>query len=211
MAKLTAPLMSMEAAGKLGDSLIIQSWRGRFYARRLTNPKAARTPTQRGLRAAFAHLPAIFKTLPQALQDWWDDDNSNSKITAMSHFTNSQMTHLSQGKPLYPDPGGILTPVAPDDHDYDLDVGTRGNRFYFTNSGNWGTVYAWALYRTELSFPPSYVTSYISPSDLTTSIVYLPTTVEEYTDTDVEDGVNYLYCPYQFSESGNKEEPIPGF
>lgn len=54
MARVTGPLMSMEASGTVGKSLTFSNWVGRQYVRRWTRPSNPQTVDQMDQRNAFS-------------------------------------------------------------------------------------------------------------------------------------------------------------
>ena len=54
MARVTGPLMSMEASGTIGKTLTFASWVGRQYVRRWTRPSNPQTADQMDQRNAFS-------------------------------------------------------------------------------------------------------------------------------------------------------------
>lgn len=54
MARVTGPLMSMEASGTIGKSLTFANWVGRQYVRRWTRPSNPQTQDQMNQRNAFS-------------------------------------------------------------------------------------------------------------------------------------------------------------
>ena len=54
MARVTGPLMSMEASGTIGKSLTFANWVGRQYVRRWTRPSNPQTADQMEQRNAFS-------------------------------------------------------------------------------------------------------------------------------------------------------------
>ena len=54
MARVTGPLMSMEASGTIGKTLTFANWVGRQYVRRWTRPANPQTASQMGQRNAFS-------------------------------------------------------------------------------------------------------------------------------------------------------------
>lgn len=54
MARVTGPLMSMEASGTIGRTLTFASWVGRQYVRRWTRPANPQTQDQMDQRNAFS-------------------------------------------------------------------------------------------------------------------------------------------------------------
>ena len=54
MARVTGPLMSMEASGTIGKTLTFANWVGRQYVRRWTRPANPQTADQMDQRNAFS-------------------------------------------------------------------------------------------------------------------------------------------------------------
>ena len=54
MARVTGPLMSMEASGTIGKTLTFANWVGRQYVRRWTRPSNPQTADQMDQRNAFS-------------------------------------------------------------------------------------------------------------------------------------------------------------
>ena len=54
MARVTGPLMSMEASGTIGQTLTFANWVGRQYVRRWTRPSNPQTADQMDQRNAFS-------------------------------------------------------------------------------------------------------------------------------------------------------------
>jgi len=108
MAKLTAPLFSLDATGKLADSLIFQSWRGRPYCRRLKNPAATPTPKQIGTRLLVGLCSSIWSTLPQATRDLWELYNPALNMPAFHRFLGFNLDRAARNLPpsLNPTPTG---------------------------------------------------------------------------------------------------------
>lgn len=53
MAKVTSPLMSMDASGSLGGAITFAKWKGRNYVRQLVIPSNPQTSGQQDARAAL--------------------------------------------------------------------------------------------------------------------------------------------------------------
>ena len=56
MARVTGPLMSMEASGTIGKTLTFANWVGRQYVRRWTRPSNPQTADQMDQRNAFSAI-----------------------------------------------------------------------------------------------------------------------------------------------------------
>ena len=87
MAKTTAPLMSFEAAGQLGNALVFSKWKGRPYARRYTIPANPDTAAQQTVRNSFQWLQRTWPFLPSATRASWTLYADNSRFTERNGWT----------------------------------------------------------------------------------------------------------------------------
>lgn len=87
MAKTTAPLLSFEAAGQIGNSLVFSKWKGRSYARRYVVPANPRTAAQVVIRNTFQWLQKIYPFLPAGSTGAWQLYADNSRFTQRNGFT----------------------------------------------------------------------------------------------------------------------------
>lgn len=87
MAKLTGPLMSFGARGKLGGSLVYSAWKGINTARQLVTPSNPRTPAQIAQRDLLALIVEAWRSteVSQAVRTGW---NKAAQLTgrALSGF-----------------------------------------------------------------------------------------------------------------------------
>jgi len=83
MARVSAPLFSLDASGTVANAIVFSKWRGRQYVRRHARPKNPRSAGQIGIRAAM-------KFLAQAYTDNKGDIDTNfadpSKSANVSFF-----------------------------------------------------------------------------------------------------------------------------
>ena len=68
MARVTGPLMSMEASGTIGKSLTFANWVGRQYVRRWTRPSNPQTADQMDQRSAFSVIGVGVSQASKCLQ-----------------------------------------------------------------------------------------------------------------------------------------------
>lgn len=73
MVKLKGPGMATGAAGQLGGAIVFSNWRGRSYAKKLTNPAQPRPDQQVASRAALTFLSTEWSTISSANQQTWDN------------------------------------------------------------------------------------------------------------------------------------------
>jgi len=73
MVKLAAPVLSLEASGKLGGALVFSKWKGRPYARTLVTPSNPKSGGQVGMRAMFKFLAQEWAGISAPNQATWED------------------------------------------------------------------------------------------------------------------------------------------
>ncbi len=64
MARLTAPLLSLDARGQIGEAIVFSGWKGIKYARQYVIPANPQTTAQQEVRGVFSTLSEIWKRLP---------------------------------------------------------------------------------------------------------------------------------------------------
>lgn len=72
MAKITGPLHSVEARGRMGG-LIYNSWRGISYAKAFAGPSQPRSERQLFIRAFVTQLVRDWQSITQLQRDDWND------------------------------------------------------------------------------------------------------------------------------------------
>jgi len=102
MAKLNAPMHSIDASGKLADNLIYQTWRGRPYCRVLRNPRQAPSLRQQGTRHIVAACSRAWSNFSEAYQATWDEWLPKSRLPNFQKFVGYNIDRA----------GRDLTPVA---------------------------------------------------------------------------------------------------
>lgn len=71
MARLTAPLLSLDARGTIGQALTFSYWRGINYARRRVIPNNPNSVAQQEVRGIFATLSEMWKRMPSYAREPW--------------------------------------------------------------------------------------------------------------------------------------------
>lgn len=71
MAKLTAPLLSIDARGQFGKSMVFANWRGVAYSRRFVIPSNPNTAAQQQTRGVFNWLNQVWKLVDPDIQAIW--------------------------------------------------------------------------------------------------------------------------------------------
>lgn len=86
MAKTTAPLLSMEASGQIGSTLVASKWKGRSYMRRYTIPANPNSSGQQLTRNTFKWLNNVWKFMPGSAIGAWQLFADTSRITDRNAF-----------------------------------------------------------------------------------------------------------------------------
>lgn len=86
MAKTTAPLLSFNAKGQIGKTMVNSSWRGVKYARAYVVPANPNTLAQQGVRKLFAYLREMWKIAPPAISVSWDAFARGRPFTGMNKW-----------------------------------------------------------------------------------------------------------------------------
>lgn len=119
MPRTTAPLLSFDARGQIGSSLVYASWKGRSYARRYVIPANPNTTDQQEVRNTFAWLNNVWRMMPANILDGWiayadanrfTDRNgfikvNNSPLQGQADLTNFLFSPSARGGPV----GGAFT------------------------------------------------------------------------------------------------------
>ena len=85
MAKLQGPLFSLDARGKLGNTLVYAIWKGINYCRKYVIPYNPNTTGQQTIRTYFTQAVAAYRGEDQATKDAWNTFVKNLG-SAMSGF-----------------------------------------------------------------------------------------------------------------------------
>jgi len=86
MARVTGPLMSIDASGTLAGAIVFAKWRGRNYVRRHAIPANPRSPAQLAARSIIAFLGAVWKSLTAPNQATWLPGAESLKISAFNEY-----------------------------------------------------------------------------------------------------------------------------
>lgn len=86
MVKLKAPMLSLDASGKLADAIVFAKWKGRHYARALVTPSNPRSAGQTGMRRMLKFLSQDWTNLTTAAQDSWNDRADADVISQFNAF-----------------------------------------------------------------------------------------------------------------------------
>lgn len=197
MAKVTGPLMSLDASGSVADTITFSKWKGRNYVRQTVTPANPKSAGQTSNRSMFGFLAAIWKTLTGLSQGTWDAAGAALNASAFNGFTRFNQNRWTQGLTPWREStiSGTHLPAA----NTDLSSATGGVRlitilaaFTITPNDNWGLI----LHRDVNSgFTPSKANAVkIVPWDAVADL-----SIE---DTNLEPGT-YYYRATAFDDEGN--------
>lgn len=94
MSRTTAPLLSFEASGQIGKSMVYANWKGRSYARRYSIPSNPRTADQTATRDTFKWLNNVWKYMPATAIAAWQQYGANSRFTDRNGFIKVNLSGL---------------------------------------------------------------------------------------------------------------------
>jgi len=94
VAKLKAPLLSMDARGSIGKSVVFGNWRGVNYARQHIVPSNPKTAAQTITRGVFASLQQLFKRLGTLASAPWGAAAQGQAFTDRNSFTKNNLQVL---------------------------------------------------------------------------------------------------------------------
>lgn len=86
MAKVTGPLMSMTASGKLAGAIVFTVWKGIAVVRKYVRPKNPNTVAQVALRGIFSSLVTRFMTLTGADKAAWNASAAGKAYSGYNLF-----------------------------------------------------------------------------------------------------------------------------
>lgn len=109
MAKLTGPLLSFGATGKIADAMVMGSWRGIKYARSYVVPANPRTTAQQANRTRFALLREMWKLAPPTVQAPWNAFATGRPFLGFNKFV-GENNRLLNGETDFAQ--GIMSPGA---------------------------------------------------------------------------------------------------
>jgi len=87
MAKLTAPLLSLDASGTFAGTTTFAKWKGINYARLRVDPANPKTTAQQLVRGAFAQAGLSWRLAPAAFRDPWTAFAKGRQFTGTNAYT----------------------------------------------------------------------------------------------------------------------------
>ncbi len=98
MAKVTAPLLSLDASGTVGGTISFGKWKGRNYVRSKVTPYNPRSTAQTTHRTLFSSAVAVWKGMTTEDKGTW---NSRARALGlvMSGFNFYVQQYIAQAGP----------------------------------------------------------------------------------------------------------------
>lgn len=117
MSKTTAPLLSFDASGQIGKTMVASSWKGIRYMRRYVKPANPNTTAQQTVRSTFALIREMYKLAPSILREPWDAFARGRPFTGMNKFVGENVRVLNGDANMNdfifsPGSGGGLAPTG---------------------------------------------------------------------------------------------------
>jgi hypothetical protein len=86
MARVSGPLLSLDASGKIGGTMVASKWKGRNYMRQLVIPKNPKSAGQLGVRAMMKFLSQAWAAIGAGTKDDYDELATQKAISAFNAF-----------------------------------------------------------------------------------------------------------------------------
>ena len=117
MARVKAPLMSLDASGSVGKSIVFSSWKGRNYVRRHAIPANPNSGLQVGIRSVFKFVTQNFDMLTVGHKAEWTAAALADNITALDAQIRDAITRCRRNlgwreSMVDADPASIGAPTA---------------------------------------------------------------------------------------------------
>jgi hypothetical protein len=96
MAKVTGPLLSLDASGTVAGAMTFAKWKGRNYIRQRVIPANPQSAAQTGVRSSFAGEVELWKANQVALTSAFDTLAKQSNISAFNAFTGYSQKQYSR-------------------------------------------------------------------------------------------------------------------
>ena len=161
MARVTGPLLSMDASGAVGGSIVFSKWKGRNYVRRFVVPHNPRSALQVAQRAVLRFLSTDWAGIPVLDQATWDSLAAATNISPFNAYLSNGLNRNSQLKGparVYPADESGPIPTAPT---LAVTGGVHNAGIVITQGVIPGGT-AWFLYRKEGGPPAGLVSELIA-------------------------------------------------
>ena len=115
MATVSGPMMSVDAAGKFGGSMVFAKWKGRNYVRQLVTPSNPKSAKQMGVRVMLGFLAAVWKAKTAPKWTGWSAAAIARMISEFNAFVSENLARWQLSKaPTQVYPAAEATTGSPD-------------------------------------------------------------------------------------------------
>ncbi|MGB9662525.1 MAG: hypothetical protein ACPL5F_11020 [Moorellaceae bacterium] len=94
MAKVTAPLMSLDASGSVGKTLVFAKWKGVNYARKYFVPANPDTANQGRIRNYFTQAVHSWHQESKEVKERWNLAVRGQPLTGFNHYVSQYISYL---------------------------------------------------------------------------------------------------------------------
>lgn len=182
MATTQAPLMSMDASGTIGKSLVYSHWRGRKYVRQWVMPSNPKSPLQTGMRAAMSFLTTYWAALSSPLKAAWTALGTGDNITGLNAYVRDGQTRTRQNLGVRKDPDAAPGAAEAAPAAFQIEGAPQALTFGWTDSTG-ANDFATAIFLSKTTgFDP----------DVSNLVAIIPKGVMTYTKTGLVTGTDYF-------------------
>jgi hypothetical protein len=194
MARVTGPLMSMEASGSVGKTLVFARWKGRPYVRQWVKPMNPKSASQQGIRSMLGFLAAAWTAIKVASGPSYAVNAVSNAISSFNQYVkeNMQLWRENLAPSQSSAPAKAHTGATISNHTYT--PGSRHANLSFTLStaaNQWGII----ILRKTVS-----ITAF-SWADVIAVVPVGGSTTINHTDSDIDAGT-YHYRACAFTDDG---------
>ncbi|NWF92476.1 MAG: hypothetical protein HXY46_06135 [Syntrophaceae bacterium] len=93
MAKVTGPLMSIDASGAFADTMVYAKWKGINYSRQYAIPGNPRTANQLQIRDYFTTAVAAWQAEDQTTKDAWNQAASGKPLSGFNLYVGEYVSY----------------------------------------------------------------------------------------------------------------------
>jgi hypothetical protein len=94
LARVTSPLFSFDARGKLGDSIVYSIWKGINYVRAYVATNSSNTVNQQTIRSYFTNGSNAYKAENSGTKAAWNTYATNKKMTGRNAYIGKYVLYL---------------------------------------------------------------------------------------------------------------------
>lgn len=160
MAKVTGPLLSMDASGTVAGTAVFSKWKGRNYVRTRVIPHNPKSAAQTGVRTTHAGLVATFQANVATINTNFATRAKQRSISPFNAFVGFNQKRMAEG--FYPANSVTPTNAAPSNNATALAAAVSGKyvRLTWVDSAD-ANGWLFAIYRKLGSAPTGLSTEQV--------------------------------------------------